>query len=295
MHSGGKTVLLACDNYQAKIVTVGAGIAELTYKNKHLIIPHHPEQIPPAHMGKILIPWPNRTANGTYDFEGTEYKLPITEHTTKAAIHGFLAWRNWCITKQSESSVTLTAFLPPSYGYPFLLQSTITYSLIADEGLMAQVKTKNIGNSTAPYGVGTHPYLTCNLAPIDQYEVTLPATQVFAVDDALNPTHLMLVNKLDLDFTQPKRINATLIDNTFKANTDKWTIQLTSMQQGMTVYLCSDQPWIQIYTGDKINRIGLAIEPMSCPPNAFNSKIDLVSLKPQDEYTMHFTIGGYVN
>lgn len=39
-------------------------------------------------------------------------------------------------------------------------------------------------------------------------------------------------------------------------------------------------PWVQIHTADrpepKLHRIGLAVEPMSCPPDAFNSGHDLV-------------------
>ena len=43
-------------------------------------------------------------------------------------------------------------------------------------------------------------------------------------------------------------------------------------------------PWLQIYTADKQpplpNRLGLAVEPMTCPPDAFNSGQDLVRLEP---------------
>ncbi|MQK61205.1 aldose epimerase, partial [Escherichia coli] len=89
----------------------------------HLVIPHKPEEMPLAHLGKVLIPWPNRIANGCYRYQGQEYQLPINEHSSKAAIHGLLAWRDWQISELTATSVTLTAFLPPSYGYPFMLAS----------------------------------------------------------------------------------------------------------------------------------------------------------------------------
>lgn len=38
MHSGGKTIQLNAGHYQAKIVTVGAGLAELTHHGRRLII-----------------------------------------------------------------------------------------------------------------------------------------------------------------------------------------------------------------------------------------------------------------
>lgn len=293
MHSGGKTTLLEAGNYKAKIVSVGAGLAELTYKNRHLVIPHDPEVMPSAHMGKVLIPWPNRVANGCYNFENEEYKLPINEHMTNAAIHGFLAWRDWHITKQSTSSVSLTLELPPSYGYPFLLLSTVTYILDDINGLSMYITSKNIGKTNAPYGVATHPYLTCNLESIENCILNIPAQRVFAVDEKMNPTYLQPVKKLNLDFTNPKIIKKTFIDNTFAAELNQWKIEIKSIETGFVTYIHSDQPWIQVYTGDKLNRIGLAIEPMSCPPNAFNSKISLITLQPSEEYTMSLTIGGY--
>lgn len=56
MHSGGKTILLTAGDYRAQIVTVGAGLAGLTYQDRHLVIPHDPAEMPMAHLGKVLIP-----------------------------------------------------------------------------------------------------------------------------------------------------------------------------------------------------------------------------------------------
>lgn len=56
MYSDGKTIQLNAGRYQAKIVTVGAGLAELTHHGRHVVIPHKPEEMPLAHLGKVLIP-----------------------------------------------------------------------------------------------------------------------------------------------------------------------------------------------------------------------------------------------
>ncbi|HDL4945856.1 TPA: aldose-1-epimerase, partial [Escherichia coli] len=280
MHCSGQTVSLAAGDYHATIVTVGAGLAELTFQGCHLVIPHKPEEMPLAHLGKVLIPWPNRIANGCYRYQGQEYQLPINEHSSKAAIHGLLAWRDWQISELTATSVTLTAFLPPSYGYPFMLASQVVYSLNARTGLSVEIASQNIGTVTAPYGVGIHPYLTCNLTSVDEYLFQLPANQVYAVDEHANPTTLHHVDELDLNFMQAKKIAATKIDHTFKTANDLWEITITHPQQALSVSLCSDQPWVQIYSGKKLQRQGLAVEPMSCPPNAFNSGLDLLLLEP---------------
>ncbi len=81
MHSSGKTLVLRAGDYQATLVTVGAGLAELTYAGQHLVLPHPPETLPLAHMGKVLIPWPNRVAKGTgtITVNGFIYRSMITK------------------------------------------------------------------------------------------------------------------------------------------------------------------------------------------------------------------------
>ncbi len=244
MHCSGQTVSLAAGDYHATIVTVGAGLAELTFQGCHLVIPHKPEEMPLAHLGKVLIPWPNRIANGCYRYQGQEYQLPINEHSSKAAIHGLLAWRDWQISELTATSVTLTAFLPPSYGYPFMLASQVVYSLNAHTGLSVEIASQNIGTVAAPYGVGIHTYLTCNLTSVDEYLFQLPANQVYAVDEHVNPTTLHHVDELDLNFTQAKTIAATKIDHTFRTANDLWEITITHPQQALSVSLCCDQPWV---------------------------------------------------
>ncbi|MCV5674736.1 aldose-1-epimerase, partial [Escherichia coli] len=198
----------------------------------------------------------------------------------------------WQISELTATSVTLTAFLPPSYGYPFMLASQVVYSLNAHTGLSVEIASQNIGTVTAPYGVGIHPYLTCNLTSVDEYLFQLPANQVYAVDEHANPTTLHHVDELDLNFTQAKKIAATKIDHTFKTANDLWEMTITHPQQALSVSLCSDQPWVQIYSGEKLQRQGLAVEPMSCPPNAFNSGIDLLLLESGKPHRLFFNIYG---
>lgn len=293
MHSSGITIELATDAYQAKIVSVGAGLAELTRYGRHLVVPHKPEEMPPAHQGKVLVPWPNRIANGSYRYKDVEYLLPINDRAANAAIHGLLAWRDWQISHRSASAVTLTTFLPPSYGYPFTLFCAITYRLDAASGLQITLSTQNIGNQPAPYGAGIHPYLTCNLEALDSCTLQLPAKQLFSMDEQLNPLHLITSHEAGLDYLSPRLLGATQIDHTFKTISSEtpWKVVLTSPQQQMSVFLCSAQPWLQVYTGEKLARTGLAAEPMSCPPDAFNSTQDLISLAPQETHRLWLTIG----
>ncbi|MGY9341540.1 aldose-1-epimerase [Citrobacter braakii] len=278
MHSGGKTIHLQAGHYEAKIVTVGAGLAELMHRGRHIVIPHKPEEIPQAHLGKVLVPWPNRVADGCYQHNGKTFQLAVNDPISHTAIHGLLAWRDWQINQQSASEVSLMIFLPPSYGYPFALVSEVIYRLGADCGLHVFIRTQNVGDEIAPYGAGAHPYLTCNLHPIDGCELTLPASEETCGER---------------DFTTPRLIALTTIDHTFRTLPPdaEWEVRITSQSQNMSTFLRSHQPWLQIYTGEKLARRGLAVEPMTCPPDAFNSGISLIHLAPGEAHQMHFLIG----
>lgn len=278
MHSGGKTIHLQAGHYEAKIVTVGAGLAELMHRGRHIVIPHKPEEIPQAHLGKVLVPWPNRVADGCYQHNGKTFQLAVNDPISHTAIHGLLAWRDWQINQQSASEVSLMIFLPPSYGYPFALVSEVIYRLGADCGLHVFIRTQNVGDEIAPYGAGAHPYLTCNLHPIDGCELTLPASEETCGER---------------DFTTPRLIAQTTIDHTFRTLPPdaEWEVRITSQSQNMSTFLRSHQPWLQIYTGEKLARRGLAVEPMTCPPDAFNSGISLIHLAPGEAHQMHFLIG----
>lgn len=278
MHSGGKTLHLQAGHYQAKIVTVGAGLAELTHRGRHVVIPHKPEEMPLAHLGKVLIPWPNRVADGCYQHNGKAFQLAVNDPVSHTAIHGLLAWRDWQIDQQSASEVVLTIFLPPSYGYPFALISEVIYRLEATSGLHVFIHTQNVGDETAPYGAGAHPYLTCNLHSIDDCELVLPSCEA---------------TQGERDFTTPQVIAKTSLDHTFKVlpSGNEWEVRMTNPAQNMSTYLRSHQPWLQVYTGEKLARRGLAVEPMTCPPDAFNSGVSLIHLAPGEAHRMHFLIG----
>lgn len=288
MHKSGSTIELKAGDYRAQIVTVGAGLASLTHRGRHIVIPHPPEEMPLAHLGKVLIPWPNRIANGRYRFNGEMFSPAVNDSVGNAAIHGLLAWQNWQIVEQSDIQVTLSAFLPPTYGYPFMLAAEMTYRLDDVSGLSACILSENIGDVTAPYGAGVHPYLTCNLQRVDECELELPTNTIFSVAE--------LTQGVDphLDFLTRRSIGTTQIDHTFRLpeHDAPWTVRLTHSPSAMSVWLRASQPWVQIYTGEKLARKGLATEPMSCPPDAFNSGIDLVLLNPGDTHQLRFSLGG---
>ena len=55
---------------------------------------------------------------------------------------------------------------------------------------------------------------------------------------------------------------------------------------GVTVWADDAWPYVQLFSGDlpDIQRRGFAVEPMTCPPNAFNSGEGLLRLKPGETF-----------
>ncbi len=206
MHKSGTTIALTAGEWQAEIVTVGAGLASLTRRQRHVVIPHPPEAMPLAHLGKVLMPWPNRIADGRFTFEGQTLTPAINDRVGNTAIHGLLAWHNWAIREQSPTHVVLSAFLPPTYGYPFMLTADVTYQLDEDAGLRVCIAGTNAGDAPAPYGVGLHPYLTCNLHDIGACELTLPAAKTLEVDAA----RLRPAGDEGLDFRTPRLLQSAV-------------------------------------------------------------------------------------
>lgn len=286
-----RTVLIGAGNYQAKLTSIGAGLVALRRQHPafgwhELVVPHEEDEVPVGFMGKVLVPWPNRVTEGKYSFEGEDFQLAINEVSTGAALHGLKCWSNWEVVGQNQSSVTFATDICPQPCYPHSLHCVAVYQVSATHGLSLTVTTTNLGDTVAPYGASTHPYLTCNLQPVDRCVLTIPAGKVWQVDQRLHPTELRLVEELDLDYRAGKTIDGQEIDHAFgqlqpgPAQDGFWHVSLRDPATDMAVVMESDEPWVQVYSGTNIDRVGVAVEPMTCPPDAFNSGIDLIELAP---------------
>ena len=57
---------------------------------------------------------------------------------------------------------------------------------------------------------------------------------------------------------------------------------------GLTLWADESYPYLMLFTGDPlpdVNRRALAVEPMTCPPNAFRTGRDLIRLEPGQSFT----------
>ena len=161
--------------------------------------------------------------------------------------------------------------LHPQPGYPFALALGLEYAL-SDDGLAVETTATNVGTEPCPYGAGAHPYLFAGPATVDTATLRLPAGSVF------EPTGRTSVDGTRSTSAREARVGETKLDHCFtdleRDANGLVRVVLTSPAGDARVSLWADEgyPYLMLYTGDDrpdVARRSLAIEPMSCPPNAF--------------------------
>jgi aldose 1-epimerase len=246
----------------------------------------------------VLIPWPNRLEDGSYEFDGRRHQVPIDDPAENAAIHGLVRWASWAVGRRTQESVAMEHLLHPRPGYPFSLALRIEYTL-SDTGLSVATTATNVGPNPCPYGSGAHPYLTLGTEQIDSLLLRVPGATVLSSDERGLPTGRSPVEGTEYDFRQRTAIAATRLDSCFtdleRGEGGLARVELEDPESGNAVALWADgrYGYLMVFTGDPlpdVNRRSLAVEPMTCPPNAFRSGEALIRLEPGASFTSSWGI-----
>jgi aldose 1-epimerase len=286
----GRQYELTYGDQRAVVVERGAGLREYG-SGVPIVDGYDRDQRDDGSRGDLLIPWPNRIADATYRFAGREYRLPVTEPRTGSAIHGLTRERPWRLVDQSSASVTLALELPPEDGYPFALGLSAAYSLDT-RGVTVRVSATNRGQVPCPFGAGAHPYVRlAGDGLIDGALLHVPAGTTLETDGHGIPFGAeRAVDGTDFDFRSPRMIGPLVLDTAFgqlRCDDDGMTrISLASPDGGgVCLWMDDSHQYAMIYSGDTLpdaarRRRSLAIEPMTCAPDAFNSGAGLIVLEP---------------
>jgi aldose 1-epimerase len=288
----GEQWTIRAGEYLGTVVSVGGGLRGLSYGGREVLVGYGEDEAAHAGIGQHLFPWPNRITDGKYTFRGVDQQLYLTEPARLNAIHGLTRWANWDRLDDGtdEAVIHVAHRLHGQPGYPHQLDLSLEYHLAAEGGLTVTARAVNVGADDAPYGYGTHPYLSVG-RKIDECELEFTAAEWLEVTpDRLSPVGLAPVGGSQYDFSVAKKLQDLDIDNAFTGLPESWEVRLTDPDTGNTARLRSNTRWMQLYTGNAIGRVGLAVEPMTCPPDAFKTGDDLVVLKPGDEHTTSFSV-----
>ncbi len=288
----GRQTVLRHGLWRATVVEVGGGLRELSRDGVPLLDGYALDEMASGGRGQPLLPWPNRLADATYRFGDRELRAPISEPSTGSAIHGLTRWSNWAVAESRPDRCTMALRLHPQPSFPFVLDLRLDYRLSC-EGLAIALTAANPGHESLPFGAGFHPYLTAGTATVDDARLTLPAAVWLPMDARAIPTGERRAAEGDLDLGGGRPIGAAVLDHCFTAlrrDADgRVRVHLEGPSGRVTLWMDAFWSHVMVFTGDTLaaarRRRGLAVEPMSCAPDAFNSGDGLRVLAPGESVT----------
>lgn len=289
----GQQFELRSGPFASTIVEVGGGLRSFTVDGRDILDGYPVDEIAPAGAGQVLAPWPNRIRDGRYTFGGRTLQLDLSEPERHVAIHGLVNWVPWRLVEQAPDAVTLEYDLPAHPGYPWSLRLRTRWA-VGPDGLWAEHQVTNLSGESAPFGFSVHPYLRLPEVPVDDLMLRLPARTRMLVDGRLLPIGAARVTGTEYDWTSPRPIGEARLDLTFgdvirdDDGSSAVTLAAPDGSAGVRIWADREFGWWQVFTGDSLpgerHRRSVAVEPMTCPPDAFRSGNDVIALEPGKDW-----------
>jgi aldose 1-epimerase len=140
---------------------------------------------------------------------------------------------------------------------------------------------ENIGDAPLPFGLGHHPYLSG--APlVDDLFVAVPAATQLDFDQRSLPA-----GRRPATLREAEPLGRRVLDTTF-CELDRDADGIARVYVGgAAVWLDRTFDYVHLFTGDPlpdVARRSLAVEPLTCPPNAFVSGESLIRLEPGERF-----------
>ncbi len=272
----------------------GGGLRRLTVGDWEVLDDYPAGTVPAGWNGAVLVPWPNRLRHGRWTWRGEELQLDVHSPEQPHAIHGLACWQRWTALDAEDDRLTVATNIERHPGYPFRLAAAVEYELAPDR-LAVTVEVANLDHSYAPVGVGMHPYFAFGATQdgeVADVELSLPARTELIVDGGL-PTGERRPFDGAIGRIGDRALDVPLTD--LIRDDDGWARVRAAGPAGSLELAVDDAwPWLQVYSGDQLpagqHRRSVAVEPMSCPPNALADGHDLVVLDPGEEWVGHWSL-----
>ncbi len=238
--------------------------------------------------GSKLSPFPNRLAAGKFTFEGTEHQLYINEIELNNNLHALLHNRPFDVVSSSADDKSAVLVLKHAYqgvekGFPFPYDIEISVAYTLQETTIS-TKVTNTGDTNMPIGDGWHPYFIFE----DISKVSLKMGQATRVSSLVGNEEGNVHG-----YESGRLIGEGQLDDCFLVQGDRFEVGLEDAEAGVSITTWQESAtgqyrYLQVYTPP--NRKEIAVEPVSCPPNAFNTGKGLVVLAPGESTEMKIGI-----
>ncbi|WP_318758525.1 aldose 1-epimerase family protein [Corynebacterium sp. SFY-K9] len=317
--------------YAAEIATYGGGIRSLTYRGLPLMEGYSDGEYPPLSVNVVLAPWPNRIRDGRFYFHGQSHQLSMTEPDRNNAIHGFVSDAVWDVMSHADdaTATTLATTIEPQQGWPWALHVTSTYEL-SDQGLTCTCEITHPdsapGVGAAPVAYGFHSYLSALGSPIDECTLDmfvrsqlpldpdrkLPSGDITDITAEFPIHHIELRDQLLDDCFGREAVSSrdtmseSVSPDTARTDLSRRDVAsdiraarlLNSDGRGVQMWVSPQIKWFQVFTADPSwgypypgRGRALAVEPMTVPPDAFNSGTDVANIAAGESLVVKWRIG----
>lgn len=227
----------------------------------------------------FLFPFPNRISEGKYEFNQLKYELDCNETTLNNALHGHIYDKPFSVKSiEADDNNTIVALHyvddGKTTGFPFPYQIKIIYTFTKEKTTI-NFQVFNNGKKPFPFGIGWHPYFKTN--NLNLCSLDFEAETQYELDNKMIPQL-----EIPLKFKTPLLIENTFLDDCFITNKPQATFNCEAYKIDIKFSSKTDKSYLQIYTPP--TRDCIAIEPMTCAPNAFNNKNGLQVLEPNEKF-----------
>lgn len=269
-------------------------------------------------FGALIGRYCNRIRKGKFKIDSVEYSLPVNNfgNSLHGGPRGFDR-QIWNGVQTSDSTLVLSLMSPDGYaGYPGNLNVRVSYTLSADTAL--RIDFHAVTDKTTIVNLTNHNYF--NLSGNPASDITGETLQIFAdgytpIDETFIPLGTIEpVKGTPLDFRTPAVIERRVTDiknpQVKRANGIDHNFVLTSpgslsierakvtdQTSGITLTLFTDQPGLQVYTGNFLDgtlkgkhnipipfRGAVCLEPQHFPDSPNNSQWPSTILHPGQDY-----------
>lgn len=283
---------------RAVVTEVGAGLRSLAVGSRPLVETFAEQDRPPKGAGTVLVPWPNRVAGGRWTWEGAVQKLALSEPDAGNAIHGLLRFTLYRVGERSADAITLHATVAPQPGWPVPLETSVRYA-VGDDGLTVTHTVTNVGAAAVPFGIGAHPYVRAGASDTDDCTITISATTVLPLDGGIPTGPARPIEDVPEVDLRGRSMAGVVVDHAFggsapAAGDDRVRHRLDGPDGHVEVWADPAFGFVQVFTPPEFPGRGraVAIEPMTCPPDALNSGDGLISLAPGETWNGSWGITG---
>lgn len=266
------------------LLTLGATIQSFVFEGTDIVLGFDRAQNyfeSGAYIGATVGRVCNRTADGRFTLNGTNYVLNCNEPDRRVHLHGGNVGfdkKIWDCTVLHDGNEPSVAFEMESFdgeeGYPGNLRVRLVYTLTADNTLVLDYTAGS--DADTPLNLTNHVYFNlngCNGNTVRNHRLRIFAEEYTPVTERLVPTgEYAAVEDTCIDFRNFRLIGDALegtdacmeytggVDHNFVLAHSRRPLSeaavAVSPDTGMRVTCCTDLPGIQVYTGNFLDEKG---------------------------------------